>query len=205
MIKLENVSKTFQGKAVLDNVSLHLNRGDVIGLLGSSGSGKSTLLNLISQLMQPDSGQCTIAGKRIGFVFQEHRLLPWKSALENVKFALTALEEDALQVDAEAIALEALTAVGLKDAIYQYPGQLSGGMCQRVSIARALAIQPDILLLDEPFSALDRERKQHLLSDLKQMLLKHSSTTVIYVTHNPEELNGIVHKTYTIKNGQIKE
>lgn len=202
MIKLQSVNKTFNNKQVLNSVSLHLKKGDVIGVLGASGSGKSTLLSLVAQLLQPDTGSCHIAGQRIGFVFQEHRLLPWKSALDNVKFALNVLPDNKQQ-DIENIALQALSAVGLKEAAHQYPSQLSGGMCQRVSIARAFAIEPDILLLDEPFSALDLERKSLLLTDLKHMLAQYPEMTVVYVTHNPNELQGITHKIYTIENGEI--
>ncbi len=204
MIVLEKVYKSFQGKTVLDNVSLQLLKGQRVGLLGSSGAGKSTILNLIAQVRQPDSGRCSIAERqRIAYVFQEPRLLPWRTALENVLFALATLGENDKRKKRKQIAHEALSAVGLNDATARFPGQLSGGMCQRVSIARALAIRPDILLLDEPFSALDQKRKQYLLADLKDMLQSRPGMTVLYVTHHPDELHGIVDETYTIENGRL--
>ena len=205
MIALEKVCKSFQDKTVLNNVTLSLFEGERVGLLGASGAGKTTILDLIAQLCEPDSGRCTIAAReRIAYVFQEPRLLPWRTALENVLFALAALpRNDDGRKKIEQTAHEALRAVGLHDVAHCFPGQLSGGMCQRVSIARALAIRPDILLLDEPFSALDRKRKQHLLSDLNDMLQSHPRMTVLYVTHHPDELHGIVDETYLIENGHL--
>lgn len=204
MIVLEEVDKSFQGKAVLRGVSLHLGSGDAVGLVGSSGSGKSTILSLIAGLQKPDGGRLEVRGRRLGFVFQDHRLLPWRTAQENVLFALKALPEPWGKEDLRERATRALTAVGLAGFTHYYPGQLSGGMCQRVSIARAFAIEPDILLLDEPFSALDQELKKSLLGDVKKMLHSRPEMAVVYVTHNHEELTGIVGSVCTLAGGRIK-
>lgn len=203
MIVLDKVIKSFQGRTVLNGISMRLFRGDVVGLLGPSGAGKTTILDLIAQLCKPDHGRCQVASRSIAYVFQNHRLLPWKTALENVRFALAALPENDNRGKTRQSAYEALRAVGLEDAANRFPGQLSGGMCQRVSIARALAIRPDILLLDEPFSALDQDRKQDLLVALKHMLRQRSGMTVLYVTHIPYDLHGIVQRTYRLKNGRL--
>lgn len=203
MIVLEEVDKSFQGKAVLRGVSLHLNKGDAVGLLGSSGSGKSTVLSLIAGLQKPDNGRLKVCTKRLGFVFQDHRLLPWRTALENVIFALKAIPESWSEEEMRARAIRALTSVGLTEFLDYYPGKLSGGMCQRVSIARAFAMEPDILLLDEPFSALDLELKNSLLSDLKKMLHSCPKMAVVYVTHNSEELTGIVNSACTLVGGRV--
>jgi len=205
MIVLNKVIKSFQGKTVLNGVSMQLAKGEAVGLLGPSGAGKTTMLNLIAQLQQPDRGHCSIAARHIGYVFQHHRLLPWKTALENVLFALAALPKAGEPREMQHMAHAALNAVGLKDAADRFPGQLSGGMCQRVSIARALVIRPDILLLDEPFSALDHSRKQQMRFDLKRMLQERPNMTVVYVTHNPYDLQGITQKTYFLDNGHLSD
>ncbi len=200
MIALENISVRFGDRLVLDRLSLTVNKGEVVGLLGPSGCGKSTLLNVITGLVTPTSGRVQVGSTRIGFVFQDPRLLPWRSALDNVRFALDAAGAEA---DSRARAMAALAAVGLAGHEDRFPAQLSGGMRQRVSIARAMAVAPDILLLDEPFSALDAALKASILADLKRMLAARPEMTVLYVTHVPAEIRDIAHRLYVMRDGRL--
>jgi len=194
-ISVENVSKSFNVEhrtlPVLDDVSFAVPEHGISAVLGPNGSGKSTLLRLISGLLEPDSGRILIddqpvsdADQRVGLVFQEPRLLPWRTALDNVAFPLELAGVGAAERRARARSLLELVGVaGFADA---RPHQLSGGMRQRVAIARALARDPQILLLDEPFSALDaltRERFNGELLDLWQ----RTGTTILLVTHSLAE------------------
>ncbi|MFP3322523.1 ABC transporter ATP-binding protein [Planococcus sp. SIMBA_160] len=185
---LEQVSRTFGGKQVIRNVSLTAEPGEIIGLLGTSGCGKSTLLRAISGLDTEYSGTVSINGdtakqvhKATGFIFQEPRLLPWLTVLENVRFGLEGKKEDK-----NAIARKYLKSVGLAESEALYPRELSGGMAQRVAIARALVTSPEILLLDEPFSALDAFTKMQL-QDLLLEVWKEFRTTIVLVTHDIDE------------------
>ncbi|PID95907.1 MAG: hypothetical protein CSA84_07645 [Actinomycetales bacterium] len=200
MIALEDISVRFGDRLVLDRLSLTVDKGEVVGLLGPSGCGKSTLLNVITGLVTPTSGRVQVGSARIGFVFQDPRLLPWRSALDNVRFALDATGAES---DSRARAMAALTAVGLAGHEERFPAQLSGGMRQRVSIARAMAVAPDILLLDEPFSALDAALKASILADLKRMLAARPEMTVLYVTHVPAEIRDIAHRLYVMRDGRL--
>ncbi len=202
MIELCAVSKSYGGKIVLDQASMKVGTNEVTGLLGPSGSGKSTILKLLAGIIKPDTGTINLGSNRIGFVFQEHRLIPWKTAGENVSFSLQAsgLNKTTALTHAKTF----LQQVELDTCLNLYPAQLSGGMCQRVSIARALAIKPDILFLDEPFSSLDQDLKHNLLDFLRLMLQQHRDMTVLYVTHNPSELTDLAHSVYTLKtNGKL--
>ncbi len=204
MLELAKVSKGYNGQVLLDRVSMNIAANEVTGLLGPSGSGKSTILKLFAGIVRPDSGTVRVGSKQIGFVFQEHRLIPWKTAGENVCFSLQAagMKKQAAREQAKNI----LGRVELGACINHYPIQLSGGMCQRVSIARALAIQPDILLLDEPFSSLDMDLKNNLLDFLELILREHRDMTVLYVTHDPSELTRIAHSVYQVADGgQLKK
>jgi NitT/TauT family transport system ATP-binding protein len=188
MIQLNGVCKSFNGLPVLHRLFLTANRGEVVGLVGPSGAGKTTLLRLIAGLIQPDAGQVTVASSDLSYVFQEPRLLPWRSALDNVAAALRARSVEGSM--SRMVALDWLERVGLVDFVSYFPAQLSGGMQQRVALARAFAVEPDILLLDEPFSHLDDENKQELLDSLRQ-LVQQTGVTVVYVTHVLSELDGL--------------
>ncbi|HIP82592.1 MAG TPA: ABC transporter ATP-binding protein [Desulfocapsa sulfexigens] len=204
MIALVDVCKSFNGHLVLSKMSLEVQKNEVAGLLGRSGCGKSTILKLVAGLIRPDSGGVKVSSKKIGYIFQEHRLIPWKTALENVCFSLKA--SGYANGESRETAAEYIQKMGLAGFEDHYPAQLSGGMCQRVSIARAFAVKPDILLMDEPFSALDLELKDVLLSIVHEMLTDHHSMTALYVTHNPEELKKIAHKIYTLSGkGRVEE
>ncbi len=194
-IKLDHVSRSFSIAGarlpVLDDVSFEVPSGDVAVVVGPNGSGKSTLLRLISGLLPADSGSITIAGapvgdvdQRVGLVFQEPRLLPWLRLIDNVAFPLQLVGVPVTERRERAQSL--LELVGVASFADAYPGQLSGGMRQRAAIARALARDPDVLLLDEPFSALDaltRERFDAELLDLWQRI----GATVVVVTHSIPE------------------
>lgn len=188
MIWLDRVSKSFEGVPVLRGFSLSVSAGEVVGVAGRSGAGKTTLLRLIAGLIQPDDGSVTVGSARFGYVFQEPRLLPWRTAVENIAAGLQAKGVD--RSDARRAALDWLQRVGLADFAGYYPGQLSGGMQQRAALARAFAVQPDILLLDEPFSHLDDGYKHELLETLRR-LVHETGVTVVYVTHDLRELDGL--------------
>ncbi|UOQ48244.1 ABC transporter ATP-binding protein [Gracilibacillus caseinilyticus] len=187
-LALHDVSRTFNGTTAVQNVNLEVQPGEIVGLLGTSGCGKSTLLRAISGLDTDYEGDIEINGtvtKEIhdttGFIFQEPRLLPWLNVLDNVTFGLTGKP-----YEKEARALEYLTSVGLDGKEKLYPRELSGGMAQRVAIARALVTSPQVLLLDEPFSALDAFTKMQLQDLLLDVWEKYQST-IMLVTHDIDE------------------
>jgi len=194
-ISIENVSRSFivgqRPLLVLDEVMFDVPDGGIVVVLGPNGSGKSTLLRMLAGLISADSGRILIdnqpvadADQRVGLVFQEPRLLPWRTALDNVAFPLELA--GVVRDERRERARELLELVGVSGFAGAYPRQLSGGMRQRVAIARALARKPQILLLDEPFSALDaltRERFNDELLDLWQ----RTGTTVVLVTHSIPE------------------
>jgi NitT/TauT family transport system ATP-binding protein len=188
-IKLTNVAKEHalangEKLRVLEDISFEVLDRSFTSILGPSGCGKSTILNLIAGLENHSSGQIAIEGQRIGFVFQQPRLLNWRTVAENV---MLPMEQD--NVDKAAIRKRAgtyLTLVGLAGYEDYYPLQLSGGMQQRVAIARALAIEPDILLMDEPFSGLDEITARKLRLELLR-IWHETGTTILFVTHSISE------------------
>jgi NitT/TauT family transport system ATP-binding protein len=187
------VSKAFGAGAAaftaLDDISLSVHEGQFISIVGPSGCGKSTLLQIIAGLSAATGGEVLIDGERvsgprpdkIGVVFQEPLLLPWKSAAENIEFPLALRHEPAAQRHARSQAL--LELVGLHDSAHLYPHQLSGGMKQRVAIARGLVRNPRMLLMDEPFAALDEQTRTRMWSELLQIWAR-SRTTILFVTHS---------------------
>ena len=194
IIELRNISKTFGEIEALKDVSLNVERGKVVVIIGPSGSGKSTLLRCINQLEEPTAGEVWIDGEHldgsdeqlntiradIGMVFQHFNLYPHLSVLENITLAQKIVRKREKK-EAAVIAMDMLTKVGIADKAESFPGQLSGGQQQRVAIARALAMQPKIMLFDEPTSALDPEMIKEVL-DVMLMLAEEGSTMVI-VTH----------------------
>ena len=200
-LSVRNVCKTFRlrgsagGKAsllnVLRNLSFDVHQGEVVSLIGESGCGKTTLLRIIQGLVRMDSGTVAVDGDPVsgpgrdrGFVFQQASLLPWRTARQNVEFGLE-LQGLAKEARAER-ALKLLELVGLAHAAEQFPHQLSGGMQQRIGLARALAIDPAILLMDEPFSALDAQTREVLQLELVR-IHEHTAKTTLFVTHDLDE------------------
>ena len=178
MIELKDVSVAFQGRSVLEHCSLLVPDGGHTAVMGPSGSGKTTLLRLIAGQLAPDQGSVTVSHGRISYMYQEPRLLPWLTAEENVNLVLSDKPETM------GTARQWLAAVGLADAMKKHPAELSGGMRQRVSLARALAYDGDLFLLDEPLSSLDEAMAAELLDLLKQYT---QGKSMIFVTHSPEQ------------------
>ena len=190
MIEINNLSLSFGNEKIIKNLSLHIKKGEKIALMGPSGCGKTSLLRAIAGLIKPQEGSIGLGGS-VSCIFQEPRLLPWLSALENVNAVLS----DSPETKAEA--QKWLEAVGLGDSGDKLPSQLSGGMQQRVSIARALAYGGDILLLDEPMKAMDTETAQ----SVAKLISKHSKgKTLIIVTHDEVEAKAFADKIYHYEN-----
>lgn len=218
IIRLENVSKIY-GKsgttlAALDNVSLTVNKGEYISIVGNSGSGKSTLMNIIGFLDKQTSGKYYFCGEEsnllkenrlakirannIGFIFQGFNLIPTLTALENVMLPLSY--KGVPKKDRETIAKNALEKVGLIERINHHPNELSGGQCQRVAVARAIATKPNLILADEPTGNLDSTSGEQI----KQLLfeLHNEGNTILLITHD-KEFAARTPKTITIKDGKI--
>jgi NitT/TauT family transport system ATP-binding protein len=184
---IQDAVRVFPGSGrVLDHVTLDIPPGSFVALLGPSGCGKSTLLRIIAGLDRVDTGSVRLApaNARIAYVFQDAHLLPWRSVVENVMLPLELL--GTAKNERHAAAMNALGKVGLADAAARVPAELSGGMKMRVSLARALVTKPQILLLDEPFAALDELTRQKLDDQLRQLWLDEGMT-VIFVTHSNAE------------------
>jgi ABC-type nitrate/sulfonate/bicarbonate transport system, ATPase component len=182
---LQGIRRVFSGQAVIDGLDLRIRPGEFLALLGPSGCGKSTLLRLIAGLDQPDAGRIVDSDpSRLSYVFQDASLMPWRTVLGNVLLPLELT--DGMGEDAVVTAMQLLETVGLADAADRYPNELSGGMKMRVSLARALITRPRLLLLDEPFAALDEFTRQHLDEHLQQLWLDRRMT-VIFVTHSITE------------------
>jgi NitT/TauT family transport system ATP-binding protein len=186
LVGVRGVSKVFaNGVAALADVSLDVQEGEFLSVLGPSGCGKSTLLRLIAGLAEPTTGTIDWSDDKgradLGFVFQEPTLMPWATALANV--ALPLKLRGVAKSEREARAAEALDNVGLKGFERVWPRELSGGMKMRVSLARALVVQPRLLLMDEPFAALDEITRHRLNDDLLE-LWQQSGVTIVFVTHS---------------------
>ena len=190
-LSVSGVRKEFGGTAAIAEVDFAAAKGSFVAIVGPSGCGKSTLLACAGGVERPTQGRVTVGGievsgpsRRLGYVFQEDSLLPWRTALGNVRFALegTGLRK----ADQIAKARDMLRLVGLQDFEDHYPSQLSGGMKQRVAIARVLAAEPDVLLMDEPFSALDQQTRL-LLGEQILRIWEATKQTILFVTHDIQE------------------
>jgi NitT/TauT family transport system ATP-binding protein len=201
IVRFNEVSKTFRRPdgsgdfTAVDRLSFDIARGEIVAVLGKTGCGKSTMFNLLAGLIEPSGGSVQVLGHdpfrefeffrgRIGIVFQNDRLMPWRTALDNVLLGLQILDSDARQADE--VARRWLARLGLSGHEHDYPHALSGGMRQRVSIARAFAVEPEILLCDEPFSSLDEMTARDLRSEFMR-LVRQNGKTAVFITHHINE------------------
>lgn len=182
MLELQNISVAFDTHRVLTDCSLSLGPGERVALMGPSGCGKTTLLRVALGLQTPDSGSVRTDFSRVGAVFQEARLFPWLTAAENIALVLPGRK------DALAEARRLLEALALADAAERYPAELSGGMQQRVSLGRALAVRPELLVLDEPLKELDETLRQRVCT---QLLSACPDSALLMVTHSADEAEAL--------------
>lgn len=215
-VAIRNLSKSYSIKgrhlSVLHGVNNHIRAGEILAIVGASGSGKTTLLRVLAGLEDADRGEVLIDGKPVrgvgtdrAVIFQEPRLLPWQTVLDNVAFPLE--NRGLKRTEARARALHYVKLVGLGDFAEALPSQLSGGMAQRVGIARALAVKPEILLLDEPFGALDAMTKITMQEELAR-IWREEKVTMILVTHDLEEAVYLADRVLILskeKDGRTKE
>ena len=211
-VELKNINKTYGDYKASDNVSFGIEKGKLIGLLGPSGSGKTTILRMIAGLEQPDSGEIIIDGRvvndvpaserGIGFVFQNYALFRYMTVYDNIAFGLKVQKADKKYIKQRVMELVEL--IGLKGLEKRYPSQLSGGQRQRVAFARALAPNPQLLLLDEPFAAIDAKIRTELRSWLKDMIEKLGITS-IFVTHDQDEAIEVADEIIITNAGRIEQ
>ena len=197
-IQVSHMSKRFytdDGEIlVIDNLSMELRRGEILGILGPSGSGKSTILNILSHILEPTSGTVTIDGA-IGYMFQRDHLLEWRTIMDNVLIGLEIQKK--LTREARERAEKLLLTYGLWEFKDRYPRELSGGMRQRAALIRTLSTRPDILLLDEPFSALDYQTRLMVSDDIYQILKKEGKEAIL-VTHDIAEAISMCDRIYVL-------
>ncbi|MCH5297464.1 MAG: ABC transporter ATP-binding protein [Ruminococcus sp.] len=211
-VELKNINKKFGDYKASDNVSFGIEKGKLIGLLGPSGSGKTTILRMIAGLETPDSGEIIIDGKvvnnipaskrGIGFVFQSYALFRYMTVYDNIAFGLKTQKKDKKFIDERV--RELIKLINLEGLENRYPSQLSGGQRQRVAFARALAPNPQLLLLDEPFAAIDAKVRQELRSWLKDMIEKLGVTS-IFVTHDQDEAIEVADEIIVTNLGRIEQ
>ena len=214
-VKIDNVRRVFNTRngemIALNGVSLDIMENEFICVVGPSGCGKSTLLNIIAGLLEPSSGKVYCDGKEVvgtgterGVVFQQYALFPWMTVLKNVMFGLNL--KGIKGKEAEDIAMKYIKMVQLEDFVNHYPKELSGGMKQRVAIARAYAVNPSILLMDEPFGALDAQTRTQLQTELLETWEKERKTC-FFITHDVEEAIILAQKVIIMsaRPGRIKE
>ena len=211
-LSVRHLNKSFDGKQVLRDLSFDLMEGEFLSILGPSGCGKTTLLRILIGLEQADGGEIRKGGRDIsslpsfergmGIVFQNYALFPNMTVLQNVQYALTLRKET--KKDARLTAIRTLEQVGLLDQMNKRPNQLSGGQQQRVAIARTLATNPDIILLDEPISALDVTNREIMKAELKQ-LQKKFNVTMLFITHDQEEAFFLSDRVMVMHDGDIQQ
>ena len=219
MIKIDQLSKKYNDNVVLDNISLEIKQGDVVGIIGPSGTGKSTLLRCVNRLETPEHGTVTIGDKKIdlsekkpkellylrqntGMVFQRFNLFEKKTALENVMEGLLVVKKIKKE-EAKEIALQELRLVGMEKWANHYPKHMSGGQQQRVALARALAMKPQILLLDEPTSALDPELVGEVLDVIKKVAAQ--GYTMLLVSHEMNFIRHVSNRVIFLDKGHVVE
>lgn len=199
-VNLENIKKSFGDFNVFENLSLKIEDNKITCITGPSGCGKTTILNMISGLIKVDSGNISGVNDRISYIFQENRLLPWKTAKENILFVLKDIMSEK---EREEVTEQYLKMVGLYEFKDYYPSQLSGGMIQRVVLARAFAYPADLLLMDEPFKGLDRDLKNSIMLAFLDLWEKNKKT-VILVTHDKDEALFLGDEVYVLSSPPTK-
>ena len=211
LIEIDNVTKIYPSTAgdnvVIKDISLEIHAGEFVCVIGHSGCGKPTMLNTVSGFATPDKGEVRKNGKKVTgpgpdrmTVFQSYSLMPWLSAYENVYLALDSVHPTKSKADKDHIVREHLTMVGLGEAMEKKPPQLSGGMRQRVAIARAFCLYPEILILDEPFGALDAITKEEMQEEVANIVANHDAT-VLMVTHDVDECLFLADRLVMMTNG----
>ncbi|MDU8924262.1 ABC transporter ATP-binding protein [Pasteurellaceae bacterium LIM206] len=215
MIHFDRVGKSFGNHTILQNISLHIERGELVTLIGRSGSGKTTLLRLINGLEKATSGEISVLGqslssadlvrlrRKIGYVIQENGLFPHLTVFDNIAYVLNLQREPKSLIRPRVAELLNLLELP-SELARKYPHQLSGGQKQRVGIARALAAKPDIVLMDEPFSALDELTRANLQQQIKQ-LWQTLGTTIIFITHDIQEALQLGSKVLVLEQGTISQ
>ena len=211
-LSVQNLNKVYDGKKVLNNVSFEVKKGEFLAVLGLSGCGKTTLLRILIGLEHQDGGailkdNVDISGlspdkRGMGIIFQNYALFPNMTVLENVSYALKLRKDMAKSADK--IARDTLEQLGMSEHLYKKPAHLSGGQQQRVAIARTLALNPDILLLDEPISALDVTNREIMKNELKEIQKKFNST-MIFITHEQEEAFYLADRIMVMSEGNIEQ
>jgi len=218
-VEIQNLSKKFGNNIILDQISLEVNKGDVVAIIGPSGTGKSTFLRCLNLLEKPESGDISFDGNKFDLtdksrkrqlelrqytemVFQQFNLFRQKTALENVMEGLIVVKKKSRE-EARKIAEEQLFKVGMSDRKNHYPVHLSGGQQQRVAIARALAMEPELLLMDEPTSALDPELVGEVLNTIKKV--SQEGNTILLVTHEMNFVKSAANRVIFLENGKIIE
>ena len=211
-LEIKDLTKVYNKKTVLDNISFDVKNGEFLSILGPSGCGKTTLLKILIGIESSSSGKILKQGEDItnldpskrgmGIVFQNYALFPNMTVLNNVMYALNLKLKN--KGEAKKQALKMIKVVNMEEHINKYPHELSGGQQQRVAIARTLALNPDIILFDEPMSALDADNRLGLRKELKQ-IQKKFKTTMIYITHDQEEAFSLSDRVMVMNNGKIEQ
>lgn len=211
-LEIKDLTKVYNKKTVLDNISFEVKDGEFLSILGPSGCGKTTLLKILIGIENPTSGRILKKEKDItkldsskrgmGIVFQNYALFPNMTVLDNVMYALNLKLKN--KEEAKKEALKMIKVVNMEEHIKKYPHELSGGQQQRVAIARTLALKPDIILFDEPMSALDADNRLGLRKELKD-IQKKFKTTMIYITHDQEEAFSLSDRVMVMNNGKIEQ
>ena len=213
-IEIKNVSFDYINEKkrfpALQNINLEIHEGEFICLLGSSGCGKSTLLSLLNGIQRPTEGELLLDGKPVkgpgvdrAVVFQQYSLFPWLTVKGNVLFGIRQSGKKYSKKEREALAAQYVEQVGLTTAAERYPNQLSGGMKQRVAVARALALESDVLLLDEPFGAIDPKLRLELQELVSKLCVEHNKT-VVFVTHDLDEAILLADRIVVMAPGKIR-
>ncbi len=211
-LEIKDLSKVYDKKQILNRISFNVNEGEFLSILGPSGCGKTTLLKILIGIETPTSGKILKKGKNItfqdpsqrkmGMVFQNYALFPNMTVLENVMYALNLKLKNKEKAKDESMKM--LKIVNMEEHLKKYPHELSGGQQQRVAIARTLALNPDIILFDEPMSALDADNRLGLRRELKK-IQKEFKTTMIYITHDQEEAFSLSDRVMVMKEGNIEQ